>query len=184
MPDDTPNDPQRAIADLRRELSAETAALAERTAERDEAIAQQTATAEVLQVINSSPGDLAPVFDAMLEKSLRLCEASFGALSRIEGETFRAIAVRGAPAPLADALKQPQPMLPGNPHYRLAHGEDVVPVEDITDTEVYRLGSAPRRALADLAGARSVLWVALRKDSVAVGSFVVYRQEVRPFTDK
>jgi GAF domain-containing protein/ActR/RegA family two-component response regulator/HPt (histidine-containing phosphotransfer) domain-containing protein len=152
--------------------------------ETREALEQQTATAEVLQVINSSPGDLAPVFDAMLEKALRLCEASFGVLSRIEGDTFRAIAVRGAPAALTNALQQPQSLLPGNSHYRLAHGEDIVQVEDITDTEVYRSGNAPRRALADLGGARSVLWVALRKDGVALGSFVVYRQEVRPFSDK
>ena len=148
------------------------------------ALEQQTATAEVLAVINSSPGELTPVFDAMLEKALRLCEATFGVLSRIEGDKFHAIAVRGAPSVLAEALRQPRPLLPGNSHYRLAHGEDVVQVEDITDTDVYRAGNAPRRALADLWGARSVLWIALRRDGPALGAFVVYRQEVRPFSDK
>jgi len=152
--------------------------------ETREALEQQTATAEVLQVINSSPGDLAPVFDAMLVRALRLCKASFGVLSRIEGNNFSGIAVHGAPPELADALRQPRQIVPGNAHYRLVHGEDVVQIEDITADDVYRSGNPARRALADLGGARTVLWVALRKEAAALGAFVVYRTEVRPFTDK
>ncbi len=152
--------------------------------ETREALEQQTATAEVLQVINSSPGDLAPVFDAMLVKALRLCEASFGVLSRIDGNNFSGIAVHGAPTELADALRQPRQIMPGNAHYRLVHGEDIVQIEDVTADDVYRAGNPARRALADVGGARTVLWVALRKGDAALGAFVVYRTEVRPFSDK
>jgi two-component system, NtrC family, sensor kinase len=152
--------------------------------ETREALEQQTATAEVLQVINSSPGNLAPVFDAMLEKAMRLCDASFGVLSRIDRNNFSGVAVHGAPAELAEALRQPRQIVPGNAHYRLLHGDDVVQVEDITAEDLYRAGNPARRALADIGGARTALWVALRKDIVALGAFVIYRREVRPFTDK
>jgi class 3 adenylate cyclase len=152
--------------------------------ETREALEQQTATGEVLQVINSSPGDLAPVFDALLEKATGLCQADFGTLSKIDGAQFLSIAWHNAPAAFVEAMRQPRPIMPGNAHHRLLQGEDIVHVEDVTAEAVYHSGNPARRALADLAGARTVLWAALRKDNALLGAFVIYRQEVRPFTDK
>jgi GAF domain-containing protein len=152
--------------------------------ETREALEQQTATAEVLQVINSSPGDLAPVFDAMLEKAVRLCGANFGGLTRVDGEDFHYVAMHNVPPAFAESMRQPRPIGPGVAHYRLLNGEEVVQVQDVTAEDIYRSGEPGRRALADLGGARTVLWAALRKDNTLLGAFVIYRKEVRPFTNK
>jgi two-component system NtrC family sensor kinase len=172
--------------------------------ETREALEQQTATAEVLQVINSSPGDLTPVFEAMLDKALSLCDASFGDLATFDGVGFRSAVSRGyypepdRPSPaspparlvvedgriIPDRPARPTPPTPGMALYELIHGEDVVRIADITDDEVYRSGNPGRRRLADEFGARTAIWVALRKEAELLGCFVIYRQEVRPFTDK
>ncbi len=149
--------------------------------ETREALEQQTATAEVLQVINSSPGSLGPVFDAILEKAMRLCEGAFGAFALFDGEHYRAIAFRGVPPQFAEILKEPVPVLPGHSPDRLRNGEDIVHISDITALPP---SSGPgRRALVD-SGARTTIWVALRKDGVALGFVAIYRQQVHPFTDK
>jgi two-component system NtrC family sensor kinase len=147
--------------------------------ETREALEQQTATAEVLQAINSSPGDLGPVFYAMLQKALSLCGAAFGQLVTFDGVVFRAAAWRGyEPGPSATAPT------PGMALHQLVHGEQIVHIPDITADDVYRSGNVVRRRLADEFGGRTAIWIALRKDSALVGAFVIYRTEVRPFTDK
>jgi GAF domain-containing protein len=150
--------------------------------ETREALEQQTATAEVLQVINSSPGDLAPVFDAMLEKSLRLCEADFGLLIIWDGEQFHRVAFRGMPAELIEAMRQPLKPVPGGFADRLVRGERVIAVPDLLDAAEQPIG--PGAQLLVRFGARSYLGVALRRDDALVGAIVIYRREVRPFSDK
>ena len=153
--------------------------------ETREALEQQTATAEVLQVINSSPGELAPVFQAVLEKGIALCEAAFGNLTRFDGEYFHSVAVHGVPKRLADFWRDnPVRPAPNSAHNRLMLGEHAIQVADVTDDDFYRAGNPYRRALGEIGGARTVLWVALRKEGALLGSLTVYRQEVRPFTDK
>src|SRR6516164_3963981 len=174
-PDGTLADPQQIIADLRRELT-------ECRAERDEALAQQTATAEVLQVINSSPGDLAPVFDAILDKAIDLCGAAFGTLWTFDGEHFDPVALgRVPPAFAAYLLQKPFPTEPGSTHERLIRGERFVQIEDVAAETV--IGPA-RQALVEGGGARTVINVPLRKDDRLLGSITAFRQEVRLFTDK
>src|SRR5215472_2607960 len=138
MPDSTLADPQQIIAQLQRQL-------AECRGERDEALQRETATAEVLQVINRSPGDLAPVFDVMLEKALRLCEAAHGHIWRIEGEYAHAVALRGD-AHFIEAIRRDEPaeLVSGRPLGRLARGENVVHMPDATEEEVYRTDPAFR----------------------------------------
>jgi hypothetical protein len=117
IPASTLADSEKRIADLERQL-------AECRAERDEALAQQTATAEVLQVINSSPGDVAPVFDAMLDKALNVCSAAFGYMRSCEGEEFHRVASRGFSPALAAALPPPGPT-PGSLADRFVQGETI-----------------------------------------------------------
>ena len=178
-PDSTLANPEQRIADLERQL-------AERKAERDAALQRETATAEVLQVINSSPSDLAPVFDAMLEKALRLCEAAFGFLGTYNGERFRAVAERGLPPALADFVRQPYQPHPGVPPEPLLRGEDLVHIFDVAARPADGpLSVARARALVvEVGGARTLLMVPLRKDRALLGFIAAYRQEVRPFSDK
>jgi class 3 adenylate cyclase len=183
-PDNKLADPQQRIADLERQLAEREAELAERTAEHDEALEQQSATAEVLQVINSSPGDLKPVFDAMLEKAMRLCEATFGTLWTWDGEYMKAAAVRGASDQYTAFLLQgPHPPSP-IAHQPLLQGATIVHLDDLRATEGYRSGSSLARAVVELGGVRTLLAVPLRKDAGLLGVFSIYRDEVHPFTDK
>jgi signal transduction histidine kinase len=153
--------------------------------ETHEALEQQTAAAEVLEVINSSPGDLAPVFDAMLEKATRLCDAGFGTLWTFDGDRFHTAALRNVPVSYGEFLAQ-TPYQPDSQsaHGRITRGERVIHLIDLAADELYRRGDPLRRATVDLGGARSALAVPLRKDETLLGIIVIYRQEVRPFSDK
>jgi GAF domain-containing protein len=151
--------------------------------ETREALEQQTATAEVLQVINSSPGELAPVFDAMLDKALNLCGAAFGYMLSCDGEVFHRVASRGLSPALQATLPPPGPT-PGSLAERFVRGEKVIRATDLREGDAYRVGAPAARALVDVGGVRSYVAVALRNGDRLVGIIAIYRQEVRPFTDK
>jgi two-component system, NtrC family, sensor kinase len=176
-PDSTLTDPERLIANLQRQL-------AECRAERDEALQRETATAEVLQIINSSPGDLAPVFDAMLDKAMRLCGAAFGFMTVIDGERSRTVAARGVPAAYA-AFRERNPTPANAPiSSRVRKGEPFIHTVDLKAERFYEEGDPQRRAIVDLGGARTLLAVPLMRGQAVLGAIQVYRTEVRPFTDK
>jgi GAF domain-containing protein len=143
-----------------------------------ESLEQQTATADVLRVISDSPGGLEPVFSAMLENALRICEAKFGMLMRYSDGAFVAHAMVGAPPVLVDALlHKPIKPPPGNPLDRMWRTKQLIHTVDAASEEGKPLS-------AQLAGARSHIVVPMLKDNELVGAITIYRQEVRPFTDK
>ena len=146
--------------------------------ETNEALEQQTATSEVLRVISSSPGDLKPVFQTMLENATRICEAKFGTLFRFDGKMFYPAADVGSPPELSEYLGRPafEP-LPGG------HLDRVLRTKQLFHTVDDAAEAVPGPA-ARLAGARSTLCVPMLKDDALIGAIVIYRQEVRPFTDK
>jgi len=155
--------------------------------ETREALEQQTATAEVLQVINSAPGDLTPVFDAMLEKAMRLCEADYGHVLTFDGQLFHAGAIRGE-AEFVEWRRRLGPIRPdsgadASPLGRVLQGEHVAQVIDATQEKAYR-AHPPYKVLVDISGIRSQAAVALRKEDVLFGAIVVYRREVRAYTEK
>jgi two-component system, NtrC family, sensor kinase len=152
-----------------------------------ESLQQQTATAEVLKVISSSPGELEPVFRAMLENATRICEAEFGNLFLLEGGAFRAVAVHGEPAYVESWQREPVIVLrdhPGVPLDRLAHTNEILHIHDLTAEPAYMEGDRRMIALVDSAGARTMLLVPMLRDNAVIGAIVIYRQEVRAFTDK
>ena len=151
-----------------------------------ESLQQQTATADVLEVISSSPGELEPVFHAMLENATRICGAQFGNLLLYDGDAFRFAAVDGAP-PAWDDLARREPVFrvrPNSPLGRLTATRELQHIADVRHDEAYVERQPATVALAELAGARTLLVVPMLKEDKLVGSFGIYRQEVQPFTDK
>src|SRR5205085_4481434 len=144
--------------------------------ETREALEQQTATAEVLQVINSSPGDLAAVFEAMLERAMRLCEASFGELRTYERGTFHVAAMQGVPQPYAEFMAQNPPDFgPSTGPGRVLQGKRLIHIVDLPNSENYRNGEPNRRALVDLGGAKTLVLVPLLKDATVLGYIMFHR---------
>ena len=144
-----------------------------------ESLQRQTATSEVLRVISSSPGELEPVFQALLENATRICEANFGTLYLAEGEYYRAVAMHNAPAAFVEFQRRRGRFhpTPGAMLDRTTRTKQVSYSADAASDAI--LGNS-----AKVGGARSVVYVPMLKDDVSVGAIVIYRQEVRPFTEK
>jgi two-component system, NtrC family, sensor kinase len=152
-----------------------------RTRELSESLEQQTATSEVLQVISRSPGTLEPVFQTTLANAVRICGAKFGVLLLYDGKEFRTAALHDLPPAYAEALRvQPVPEArPGDGLFTLVDTKQVVQIADIAIEPAYAGGR-----LSALGGARTLLIVPMMKEDNLLGAIAIYRQEVRPFTDK
>jgi transcriptional regulator with GAF, ATPase, and Fis domain len=164
--------PEPEVAQLKRELH--------------EALEQQTATSEVLQVISSSPGALQEVFDTMLEKAARVCDANFGNIYRWDGDALHLAATHNTPQAFAEARRRsplrPDPNLPLG---RVIANKTVIHVADARAEEAFARQRHPAFVAAiELGGARTFLFVPMLKEDELIGLFALYRQEVRPFTDK
>jgi GAF domain-containing protein len=152
-----------------------------------ESLQQQTATADVLKVISSSQGDLAPVFKVMLENAVHICEAKFGHMFLSEGEAFRVVALESGTLPYPDWLREGSKLElrenPQGPLAQIATGK-IVHIGDLTAEAPYRERNPRMVALVESSGARTFLGVPMFRGETLTGAIGIYRQEVRPFTDK
>jgi GAF domain-containing protein len=151
-----------------------------------ESLDRQTATSEVLGVISASPGELEPVFEAMLENATRICGASFGNLLLSDGDSFWVAAMHGG-TPEWNELRWRNPTVraEGNhPLGRVVATKQLQHVADLSTEPSYLERDPSITAIVDVAGARTILMVPMLKENRLVGTFGIYRQEVRPFTGK
>ena len=162
--------------------------LRQRTADLSDALEQQTATSDVLKIVSSSPGELQPVFDAMLANATRLCGASYGTMWLHENQGQMRMAARHGPLPKAFSEKwrigtlfNPNPSVPTA---RVFDTRQPVQVRDLKEDRAYLDRDPLAVASVDVAGIRSLIAVPMLKDGATIGAITVYRQEVRPFTDK
>ena len=154
--------------------------------ETKEALEQQSATSEVLQVISSSPGDLEPVFAAMLENAARICDAKFGNIFRWDGDALHLVATHNTPPAFAEARRR-LPLRPNkeNPIGRMLATKTVIHVADLAEDERYtERGDQDVAAAVELGGIRTFVAVPMLRENNLIGALIVYRQEVRPFSDK
>jgi len=161
--------------------------LRQRSDDLSESLEQQTATSEVLKVISSSPGELAPVFDAMLANATRICEAQFGNFFMCDGPVLTAVAIRGEQSYVDYWQRNPAIDLrehPGVPLDRIRDTKQIIHISDLRTDPTYVAKDARIVNLVEVAGARTYIGVPLLKDGELVGVIALYRQEVRPFTDK
>ena len=159
----------------------------QRTHELQESLEQQTATADVLKVISKSPGELKPVFEAMLASAVRICGAKFGNLWLCEGNTFRVNAMHGAPPAYADFLRRNSvihSVIPGTALGRIVSERQAIQIPDAENEKAYAKGTPFYTGTIELARARTIIAVPLLKDEELVGAIVIFRQEVRPFTER
>ena len=173
----------RSAPDVTRNRSASVAGretvVAELTQERDEALLRETANSEILRLISSSPGNLELVFRTILENATRICNAKFGNLFRFDGENYYPVAEFNTPAALLDAITRRGRFRP-SPGISLDHVMRTKQVFHSAD-----MAAEPVVALSTkFGGARSQVTVPMLKDEALIGAIVIYRQEVRPFTDK
>ena len=160
--------------------------LRQRTDDLTESLEQQTATSDVLKVISSSPGELQPVFQTVLENAVRICSAKFGNLWLREGVAFRLGAMHGAPPAYVDYLRR-EPVvhpIPGTALGRVVSTTQVVHIPDARMEDAYAERSPLYIGTIELARARTIIAVPMLKDDDLIGAIVIYRQEVQPFTDK
>ena len=150
-----------------------------------ESLQQQTATAEVLGVISSTPGELTPVFETMLANAARLCEAKFGNLYLYEGGALRVVASHNVPPAFAEARKRgPFHPAPGGNLAAVIRTKQTVQMADLAATQAYAERHPAIVDVVELGGARTNVAVPMLKDNELIGIITIFRQEVRPFTDK
>jgi PAS domain S-box-containing protein len=151
-----------------------------------EAREHQTATSDVLDIISTSPGELAPVFDAILSNATRICGAHFGTLFLTEGDAFRIVAMHNMPPAIAERRRRDPLVRPGQGSSlaRMAQSKQLVQIPDITADPGYLERDPDRIALVELGGYRSILTVPMLKDNQLIGAFNIFRREYGPFTDR
>jgi GAF domain-containing protein len=160
--------------------------LRQRTSDLSESLEQQTATSEVLRVISSSPGELEPVFQAMLENAVRICEAKFGTLFLHDADAFRVVATHNTPPAYAEARQRELSIRPPPDSVlgRASSSKQVVHITDVKEVKSYTERNPYMVAAVELGGCRTALGVPMLKQNALIGVVTIYRQEVRPFTDK